>query len=392
MTRKCSCCHEVGHNVSSCNDHQATIYMNQLLQETSAPAAMEKIRGMTAGIISFVLSRGFGVPISGKRAKLIELVLARYPASDVLESRELIARREAEAEARAEQRRVASQARIIAQQERRNVERERVNALLLEQDEIGEMYDNLQQRFNTLALIVNNPFSYYDVVSLLPSHPSYGIDNVNVLNTRHTVDIMTRFVKMLLTTIHRLETDRASNMIESLRQHEINMRINAKLNRVEWVESALRSAADSCRVQFTQAGIVHMTRMAKMYNYRRMLHADQTQYDYSHVYAQPVYAHQAHAYVQPVMKPLQICVVVKNLKDNEGQSCGICFDDLPALKAVITGCKHTFCSDCIGKFAQTRGIKSFINCPHCRSEIAELSVSCQTEHDAVVAGLAPVPN
>jgi len=365
--------------------------MNQLLQETSAPAAMEKIRGMTAGIISFVLSRGFGVPISGKRAKLIELVLARYPASDVLGSRELIARREAEAEARAEQRRVASQARIIAQQERRNVERERVNALLLEQDEIGEMYDNLQQRFNTLALIVNNPFSYYDVVSLLPSHPSYGIDNVNVLNTRHTVDIMTRFVKMLLTTIHRLETDRASNMIESLRQHEINMRINAKLNRVEWVESALRSAADSCRVQFTQAGIVHMTRMAKMYNYRRMLHVDQTQYDYTHVYAHPA-VHVQQAYVQPVMKPLQICVVVKNLKDNEGQSCGICFDDLPALKAVITGCKHTFCSDCIGKFAQTRGIKSFINCPHCRSEIAELSVSCQTEHDAVVAGLAPVPN
>ena len=388
MTRKCSCCHEVGHNVSSCNDHQANIYMNQLLQETSAPAAMEKIRAMTAGIVSFVLSRGFGVPISGKRAKLIELVLARYPTADVLRSRELIARREAEAEARAEQRRVASQARIIAQQERRNVERERVNALLLEQDEIGELYDNLQQRFNTLALIVNNPISYYDVVSLLPSHPSYGIDNVNVLNTRHTVDIMIRFVKMLLATINRLETERASSMLESLRQHEINMRTNAKLNCVEWVESALRSAADGCRVQFTQAGIVHMTRMAKMYNYRRMLHADQTQYDYSHVQQ----AHVQQAHVQPVMKPLQICVALMSLKDIEGQVCGICFDDLPALKTVMTGCNHVFCSDCIGKFAQTRGIKSFINCPCCRSEIAELSVSCQVEHDAVVAGIAPVPN
>lgn len=387
MTRKCSCCHEEGHNVSSCNDHQATIYMNQLLQETSAPAAMEKIRAMTAGIVSFVLSRGFGVPISGKRAKLIELVLARYPAADVLGSRELIARREAEAEARAEQRRVASQARIIAQQERRNVERDRVNALLLEQDEIGELYDNLRQRFNTLALIVNNPNSYYDVVSLLPSHPSYEIDNVNVLNTRHTVDIMMRFVKMLLTTINRLETERASSMLESLRQHEINMRTNAKLNRVEWVESALRSAAVSCRVQFTQAGIVHMTRMAKMYNYRRMLHADQTQYDYTHVYTHPA------VHVQPVMKPLKICVVLKkNTKDIEGQVCGICFDDLPALKTVMTGCNHVFCSVCIGRFAQTRGIKSFINCPCCRSEIAELSVSCQVEHDAVVAGIAPVPN
>ena len=369
--------------MSSCNDHQANIYMNQLLQEKSAAAAMDKIRAMTAGIVSFVLSRGFGVPVSGKRAKLIELVLARYPASDVSESRELIARREAEAEARAEQRRVASQARIIAQQERRNVERERVNALLLEQDEIGELYDNLRQRFNTLALIVNNPNSYYDVVSLLPSHPSYEIDNVNVLNTRHTVDIMMRFVKMLLTTINRLETERASSMLESLRQHEINMRTNAKLNHVAWVESALRSAAVSCRVQFTQAGIVHMNRMAKMYNYRRMLHADQTQYDYTHVYAQP-------AHVQPVMKPLKICVALKkNMKDIEGQVCGICFDDLPALKTVMTGCNHVFCSDCIGRFAQTRGIKSFINCPCCRSEIAELSVSCQVEHDAVVAGIAP---
>jgi len=83
--------------------------------------------------------------------------------------------------------------------------------------------------------------------------------------------------------------------------------------------------------------------------------------------------------------------VVAEKDGGEQQVCAICFDDLPALKTVITGCKHVFCSGCLGRFAQTRGIKSFIKCPCCRSEIAKLTVSCSAEYVAVIAGLAPVP-
>jgi len=226
--------------------------MNQLLQETSATAAMEKIRAMNAGIVSFVLSRGFDAPISGKRTKLIELVLARYPVSDVLVSWELIARREAIQQHRAEQKRVDFQARInarvLARQERQQISQARINAL-----------------------------------------------NEDV-----------RLLLGLMNQMDLAQTERAM-------QWQLNISI-----------------------------VLDTT-------------------------------------------------VVAEKDGGEQQVCAICFDDLPSFKTVITGCKHVFCSGCFGRFAQTRGIKSFIKCPCCRSEIAKLTVSCSAEYVAVVAGLVPVP-
>jgi len=343
---------------------------------------------MTAGVVSFVLSRGFGVPISGKRAKLIELVLARYPASDALEYREAVARREAAAEVVLSQARLVAREREIIMRDRVIAARDQMNAIRLVQE---ERY-SVQQLLNSTWVLVNQ-FEYAGSMSLLESHPSYvGY----VANSRHTIQTMMVFVVKFLTTIYRLETNVAVNMpelSELSRQREINQRMSAKLNNESWVGSAFRSATIGCRIQFTPAGIVHMTRMAKMYNYRRMLQADQTQFNYSHIVDAPAHSPPVYS-VQ--MKPLNIRVALveddgQDKKNKEAPVCGVCFDDLPDLKTVTTGCNHVFCSVCIGGVARTRGIKSFINCPCCRTEIAELSVMCQEEATAVIAGLAPVP-
>jgi hypothetical protein len=330
---------------------------------------MEKVRSMNAGLVSFVLSRGFGVPISGKRAKLTELVLARYSVAGVVEYLELNARRDAIAEERSNQRRLATQARNHALQERRRVAR----ALIEEDDQLNEL------------IVLINRFDYVEAVRLLPSHSSYSnsFDYLNSVAPRQTIGIMMHFVEKLLNTIYQLETGRSSNLPESTRQREINSRLKEMLNSGDRVESALRDASTRCNIRFTQSGIVHMTRLAKMYNYRRMLQADQTYYTYL-VPTLPTHK------VQMKTLNIRVVLVVANEEDKVQPVCGVCFDDLTALNTVMTGCNHAFCSDCIGGFARTRGIKSFINCPCCRTEIEELSVSCMKEHTAVIAGLAPV--
>ena len=372
--------------MSACNDMRANILMTQLLQEVSIAAAMEKIKAMPAGIVSFVLSRGFGVPISGKRAKLIELVLERYSATAVSEYRELVAPIEAVAEVRAEQRRVASRDRRIVREQLISTARERarlrVDAILREEDEIVSLYDGLQQRYDALVAIINDHSSYLNVMtssSLMSSH-----SGIPYMNQHLTAHVMISIVEKLLTTIHRLETERASDLPDSSQQHEINVRLKEKIDS-DWFQTSLMSGASSCDIYFIPAGIVHMVRIAKMYNYRRMLQADQSYFNYTSMQPQP-----EQVVYKAQMKTLNIRVVV-DMEEREQTECGICYDKLPASEMVMTGCNHAFCSDCIGGFARTRGIKSFIKCPLCRTEIAEFSVSCQEKHAAVIAGLAPVP-
>jgi hypothetical protein len=381
MPRKCSCCGVAGHIVSACNNDVANVLMAQLFQEVSAGAAMEKVNAMTAGIVSFVLSRGFGVPISGKRPKLIELVLARYPASAVLEYRELANRRQAAVEIKADQRRIALLARRIARERLINDARSR-NAIIREENESYDaLYDGLQQRYDALLIVIGNrnrnQSAYVNTLTLLPLNQS--------INPRLTAQVMMEFVNKFLTTIYRLETERASSFPDLTRQHEINTRINEKLNSIHWVESSLGMTAHSYNLQFSQSGIVHMTQLAKLLNYRRMLQADQSYFDFTFQQQQQ----QPEYNVQMKVLNIHVGIVVK--KTEEPQECGVCFDSMSAHNTVLTGCNHAFCTDCIGGFARTRGIKSFIKCPLCRTEITEFSVSCQEKHIAVVAGLAPVP-
>lgn len=396
MSRRCcSCCGVAGHIVSACNDEHSNALMVQLFQAESVAVAMQKVKAMTAGVVSFVLSRGFNVAISGKRARLIELVLARYPAPDALEYRESVATREAVAEVKLSRARIVARERAIVARDRAIEERERMNSLLRVQE---EQY-SVQVMFESIVALIHQ-FDYTGAMSLLPSHESYG-EPVYVFSPHQIVQTMLNFVVNFLTTVYRLETDKAGGIPVLTRQLEINRSMRAKLNSSEWFESALRCAALSSHVEFTQAGIVHMTCMAKMYNYRRMLQADQTLFVYSPINAPFLQPLQPVVHKMP-MKPLNIRVVLvveddveevveEGAPKKELPVCGICFDDLLAHKAVITGCNHTFCSDCIGKFARTRGIKSFINCPCCRREVDELMVTSQVERVAVIAGLAPVP-
>jgi hypothetical protein len=78
----------------------------------------------------------------------------------------------------------------------------------------------------------------------------------------------------------------------------------------------------------------------------------------------------------------------KKTKTEEPITCNVCFDELKPAQLVKTGCDHDFCADCIGSWAKQRGIKSFIQCPCCRTEIDTLTVPNKTVQKKVIKGLA----
>lgn len=95
-----------------------------------------------------------------------------------------------------------------------------------------------------------------------------------------------------------------------------------------------------------------------------------------------------------MMKPLQTvitCRTERAKKSDQLVACGICFDDFKPTVIAKTGCGHDFCIKCISAWARQRGIKSFIQCPCCRTEIDELTVGNKTELKKITTGLAPKP-
>jgi hypothetical protein len=78
----------------------------------------------------------------------------------------------------------------------------------------------------------------------------------------------------------------------------------------------------------------------------------------------------------------------KAAPDAEPITCNVCFDELKPAQLVKTGCDHNFCADCIGSWAKQRGIKSFIQCPCCRTEIDTLTVPNKVVQKKVIKGLA----
>jgi hypothetical protein len=82
MSRKCSCCEMVGHNVLKCADPCASKELYELFHDDSIESAMARVEQYSPGLISFILVKGFGVPASGKVDALRELVRNKYVSPD----------------------------------------------------------------------------------------------------------------------------------------------------------------------------------------------------------------------------------------------------------------------------------------------------------------------
>ena len=401
MSRKCSCCGRVGHNVSKCDDERANALMHQLFQISPHRIGTQIImaKSLPAEVVPFVLSRGFGVaiPSSGKRNLLIELIMARASspaaaeaAGMTVEDLTAVAAEHAE-EVRSRlllQETMRAQAAFREQSNAAAASRRAAVAVQTVVPDIMLLLDECLQTFSE--------FPYYgNTITVLPGHSIY-IEETH-LNPRTT---MLNIVVKFLNTMYRLESDAAADLPASVRQDFINVRLVSYFSNTGQMKNCFESAARSCNIQITQSGIMHMVVMARMYNYIRMLRIDQTVFHYSPNHVgdyQPV--QEAPPPPPPVMQQMQRLKIrhVVSLDedcedkevDDDDHKCGVCFDNFTDINLVMTGCNHAFCADCIHGVARTRGLKSFIRCPSCRTDISELAISQHT-YAAVVAGLAPV--
>jgi hypothetical protein len=89
------------------------------------------------------------------------------------------------------------------------------------------------------------------------------------------------------------------------------------------------------------------------------------------------------------LKTVITCCSAPSTPPDTPDTCSVCFENLAPSAVVRTGCNHTFCADCIGDWAKQRGIKSFIQCPCCRTEIDNIAVYHPDERAKVELGLAP---
>lgn len=383
--------------MSKCDDKRANALMRQLFQ-ISLPAKIIMAKSLPAEVVPFVLSRGFGVaiPSSGKRNRLIELIVASASSAEAtVEDLTAVAAEHAE-EVRS---RLQLQQTMRAQAAFREQSNRRTTIPMVQVvPDIMMLLDACLQTFSE--------FPYYgNTITVLPGHSIYNEGVPSYLNARLTLlNIVVKF----LTTMYRLESGAVADLPASVRQAIINQRLISKFNNTEQMKNCFESAAHSCNIQILQSGIMHMINMARMYNYIRMLRADQTLFIYSpnHVGDDYLPGGQEAAVVPPppppVMQPMQrlkIQLVVSldedfedkevDDDDDDDHKCGVCFDAFTDINLVMTGCNHAFCADCIHGVARTRGFKSFIRCPSCRAEISKLAISQHT-YAAVVAGLAPV--
>ena len=366
--------------MSKCNDANANALMHQLFQipTHNREAQVAMVNALPSGVVPYVLTRGFGVtiPSSGKRALLMRLVAH----TGTIFSRED---------------RIAVAAEI--EEERQARVRLQAQAAQVHQPfDIIVALDVCIQAFQT--------FEYFPgMVTVLPGHLLFN----DIHTDMNPKTALFGIVIKLLKTMYDLESMGNAVLPAFIRQEVINTWMQNKLNNFNFITAALNDCARNCNIYIAPAGFVHMINMARMYNYIRMLQADQTRFNFTLNHAGFVHVVAAAPVVvlpppQPIqMKALKIRLIVmiglneedtddeeENALDDDHHKCGVCFDNFTERKLVITGCNHAFCSGCIHGVARNRGLKSFIQCPSCRAEILELSVS-QHDHAAVVAGIAP---
>jgi hypothetical protein len=235
----------------------------------------------------------------------------------------------------------------------------------------------------------------YDMpnIILLQGHPLFGAIILDYYElTKSTIKlIVAEMLKQLYNfAIARFRLDTNTQGDDLWRQTPagiefVNDYVLRRLYRNHYMEQAITILINVSNIEFADAeSITCIINWCRFNNFQYRYREPNLVFEFEALLQQTL--------VVDVMKPLNINVVVRQLQDeNVVMTCGVCFDDVRVNEtAVITGCNHVLCSGCITGTANARGIKSFILCPFCRTEISELSVPTHCEHDAVVAGLAPV--
>lgn len=326
----------VGHTVRDCWDVGAMSAVNELMSESELGRALALCRGMSAGYVSFALCHGFGVAVSGGRAKLLELIRNRFPAPVVVPVIPVVS------------------VPVVPV----------VNQDVFRISVINEMIQEESAKRDQLIAILNDyeRRNLRHDVHFLPTHPRYlafkGMCNSDLEVVRHN------------------EIKRVANRVITIMLETIS---NAQMSLGECISNA----TTQLHVALSPYANDNVMTYIKFQNSGRRLQMLNTHLER---------AIARYTAVPDVMKKLKTVVVCRdvNIKEEAAVTCGICFDSLAPECVVKTGCDHDFCVDCISGWAKQRGIKSFISCPCCRSEIDTMSVGTLQEREKLEGGLCPV--
>ena len=356
MPRHCSCCGVAGHTVSKCNDANAMSAMHDLFRDESIASAMGKVDSYPSNIVSFILSRGFGVPISGVGERRKRDALRTHVRRHFSSSRE--------------ERLALIRTHVRTTQMIDNIRQIEYNAMLAEEQ--GSLTN-----YNVLK-IVTDAFDYNTpgLIGLLATHPYYqfGVNNNSLL--------ISQMMKLLVKQVLDLMYEESRRTAVSASQAAINRKLKERLDNTEGYCELLKMYGTRCHLVLSPYAIAQMLRLSRMYNYKRVSERGSS-FNFINTNPTPV--------SNDVMKSLAIQVVLElDDEKTEKEECSVCFDELSREKIVKTGCNHVFCSGCVAGVAKTRGIKSFIRCPCCRADMDQLTVGCQEEHTEIIKGLAPV--
>ena len=216
-----------------------------------------------------------------------------------------------------------------------------------------------------LILHLNELSAFPLEVEFLPGHPNYGSNTFNE-KYKTVIDISNAVMASLVeTAMQTLFTVVTSN---------INVFINNSVSNTELIVQRIHDTAALHCARVTSYTLECILALIKVQNCDR---------ESNHLRELLWRRNMAVPLVRKVLKIVVTCREVPCA----GGSCGICFEEMIADNIVKTGCNHDFCVDCISSWAKQRGLKSFIQCPSCRTEINDMTVGNHSEQVKLEQGL-----
>jgi len=331
---------------------------------------------MRAGVVSFCLTRGFHVPISGKKARLRQLIIDKFAAHTPI-------------------------APTLPTQIAPTLPTQLPTPATLEMERKHRWYTALLIR--TIQFNFNLPISARCLT--INAESSFSMERSNEEHANFTRLIITKSVETLLTTYIRTSRRVLPAMAS---QESVDLYIDLMLDNIDDMTSFFAGILIGHSMTMSPTGMSHMVMLALTLNHNRVMMPNHTdRFPFENIPVGTLILQQQRERQQrerlrerlqrqqreqqqhqQTMKVLQIAVkIVGNKVESQ---CNICFDDMGAEDVVKTQCEHTFCAGCVGGHAAQRGIRSFIRCPCCRADIVELTVACETSRAAVAEALKPV--
>ena len=377
-SRKCGVCEVRGHTVRTCSDVSAAVAIAMLMNESSLDRALVMCRNLPTGYVSFALCHGFGVSVSGGRSKLIELINMRLRAPSAVPSEV-----HPEVPPAVVQPRVLIQPRVLTP------------PAFVQPTVPVSPYDGLDVRTRLNAMVSDERRRYDGLTATLSSFRRDTMQGHVILrgNLPNQLDDEARLSEQRHIEIERITNKVINMLLADIRASRASGEINAglintdsyisgRIANMNVMNDYINAASDESNVILSvharQYIMTHVMIKDCVRRYNLLIRRID---DYDEI----------DVHVEPAMKQLKTVVSCRSHEDEAMDStCSVCFDDVASAQVVKTGCGHDFCVDCIGNWARQRGMKSFIQCPCCRTEIDTLTVGDEAEQVKVEAGLAPV--